>query len=335
MAGAKETWQEALSDLITDPKELFDVLALDPALIEQANAAAREFALKVPRNFVERIEKGNLNDPLLKQILPVKEELAVVEGYQKDPLAESKVNPVPGLLHKYEGRVLVTLTGACAIHCRYCFRRHFPYDANIASRQRWDKIFAYIKQDRSIVEVILSGGDPLAVSDRLLQQFTEQLTLIEHVRRLRIHTRMPIVMPERLTDEWIDWCVQLPLDIVMVIHANHPNEINAEVRAALLRLRAAGLLVLNQSVLLKGVNDCADTLVLLSETLFAAGVLPYYLHVLDKVEGAAHFDLNLSIAQAIHTKLNQKLPGYLVPKLVYEEPGASSKSLLSTALCTG
>lgn len=335
MAGAKTAWQEALSDLITDPKEFFDLLKLDPALLEEAFAAAHLFALKVPRSFVARIEKGNPNDPLLRQILPVGDELKIIDGYKKDPLQELNVNPVPGLLHKYEGRVLVTLTSACAVHCRYCFRRHFPYAENISGKQNWDKIFTYIKQDKSICEVILSGGDPLAVSDRLLQQFAEQLTLIPHVRRLRIHTRMPIVLPERLTSEWINWCMQLPFDVVIVIHANHPNEINAEVREALLRLRKAGLLLLNQSVLLKGVNDNVETLVALSETLFKAGVLPYYLHVLDKVEGTAHFDLTLSTAQNLHAKLNHKLPGYLVPKLVCEEPGAFSKSLLSTVLCTG
>lgn len=325
----KQAWQEALSDLITDPKELLTLLELDPNLLDLSLAAAHDFPLKVPRGFVARMQKGNPDDPLLKQILPLGVELNIAPGYSADPLSEIEVNPVSGLLHKYHGRVLVTLTSACAVHCRYCFRRHFPYENNNPGTHGWKNIFNYIKADNSISEVILSGGDPLSVSDKLLKSFSEQLALIPHVKRLRIHTRLPIVLPERITHELIEWITHLPFQFVMVVHANHPQEINVEVKQALLQLRKTEMQLLNQSVLLKGVNDDVNTLALLSETLFSAGVLPYYLHVLDKVQGAAHFDMARDNALKLHAALNKKLPGYLVPRLVCEEPGRSSKTLLS------
>ncbi|MBV9576046.1 MAG: EF-P beta-lysylation protein EpmB [Gammaproteobacteria bacterium] len=331
----KHSWQEALSDLITDPKELLTLLELDPALLEQASLAARLFPLKVPRGFVARMEKGNVDDPLLKQVLPLGLELEVSSAYTADPLAEKNANPLPGLLHKYHGRVLITLTSACAIHCRYCFRRAFPYENNNPSSKGLDKILAYINADTAISEVILSGGDPLAVSDKFLQRFTDQLGLIKHVKRLRIHTRLPIVLPERVTTDFLQWIDNLSLDKVCVVHANHPQEINEEVQTALLQLRKAGVTMLNQTVLLKGINDQVDVLAALSETLFSAGVLPYYLHVLDKVQGAGHFDLPRTEAMRLHHELTSRLPGYLVPRLACEEPGAAAKTLLSTALYTG
>lgn len=328
MLKQKHTWQEALSDLITDPMELFVLLELDPSLLDAARAAAQVFPLKVPRGFAARIEKGNPNDPLLKQILPLGVELNDTPGYGLDPLHEANTNPVPGLLHKYHGRVLVTLTGACAVHCRYCFRRYFPYTENNPGTRGWGKIFAYIAQDETISEVILSGGDPLAVSDKFLKLFSDQLAMILHVKRLRIHTRLPVVLPERITEEFIAWITQLKFDSVIVIHTNHPREISHDVKDALLALRSAGVHILNQTVLLKGVNDDAETLIELSDALFAAGVLPYYLHVLDKVHGTAHFDLTRTRARDLHDELIKKLPGYLVPRLVCEEPGELSKTLL-------
>lgn len=324
----KQPWQEALSDLITDPKELFALLELPSAALEAAFTAAQHFPLKVPRGFAARMQKGNLNDPLLQQVLPLGIELNIVPGYEIDPLQEAQVNPVPGLLHKYADRVLVTLTSACAVHCRYCFRRHFPYTDNNPGRTGWEKITAYIQQHDAINEVILSGGDPLTVNDYLLKQFSDQLVTIPHVKRLRIHTRLPVVLPERITSELVAWLTQLPFNAVIVIHANHPQEISADVTAALLRLRNAGIQLLNQTVLLKGVNDAAETLRELSKTLFNAGVLPYYLHVLDKVQGAAHFDIQRSQAHEIHKELCDTLSGYLVPRLVCEEPGESAKTLL-------
>jgi EF-P beta-lysylation protein EpmB len=325
---SKQLWQEALSDLITDPKELLDILELDPSLLSAAREAASKFPLKVTRPFVARMEKGNPYDPLLKQVLPLGIELSLIPGYSVDPLQEKHTNPVPGLLHKYVSRVLVTLTSACAIHCRYCFRRHFPYAENNPGRLGWEKIFNYIKQDTAISEVILSGGDPLSVNDGLLRSFSENLDAIHHVKILRIHTRLLVVLPERMTDELISWIKQLKQRIVIVIHANHPREIDSNVQKALQQLRIAGAHLLNQSVLLKGVNDDLKTLTALSEVLFSADVLPYYLHVLDKVQGAAHFDLPLEEAQRLHRELVKTLPGYLVPRLVREDAGEVSKTII-------
>lgn len=322
------TWQAALSNLITDPKDLFSLLNLDPLLLDRAYEVSRHFPLKVTHSFVERMQKGNIHDPLLQQVLPIGKELEEVTGYERDPLQEANKNPIPGLLHKYHNRVLVTLTSACAIHCRYCFRRHFPYEDNNPGKRGWEKIFSYIQENKNIQEVILSGGDPLSVSDQLLAQFCEQLAAIPHIKYLRFHTRLLVVLPERITDAFIHWLSTLKFSVVIVIHMNHPNEMSVEVVHALSRLRQAGVTLLNQSVLLKNINDDVDTLARLSETLFSAGVLPYYLHVLDKVQGAAHFDLPLSQAQTLHTQLTAKLSGYLVPKLVCEKAGALSKTVI-------
>jgi len=327
----KYSWQQALSDLITDPKELLEILELDLSLLNAARAAAQIFPLKVPRGFVARMQKGNVNDPLLQQILPLKAELQAVMGYSADPLQESQINPLSGLLHKYHGRVLVTLTSACAVHCRYCFRRHFPYASNNPGRRGWDSIFAYIAKDKTITEVIISGGDPLAVSDQLLKAFCEQVTQISHVKRLRLHTRLPIVLPERITPSFLELITALTLTPIVVIHANHPLEIHASVKAVLLDLKNAGVQLLNQTVLLKGINDDLATLINLSETLFDAGVLPYYLHLLDKVAGAAHFDLADQHAYRLHQALSERLPGYLVPRLVRDEAGKPAKTVLEFA----
>lgn len=326
---AKTTWQEALSNLVTDPEELLHLLELDSSLLASARAATRLFPLKVPRGFVERMQKGNLNDPLLKQVLPLGAELVAVEGYEQDPLQELSANPVPGLLHKYASRVLVTITSACAVHCRYCFRRYFPYTENNPGTRGWEQIMDYIQQDASINEVILSGGDPLAVSDKMLAAFVEQLTLIPHVKTLRFHTRLPVVLPERITPHFVEWLASLPFNLVMVIHANHPQEINADVQHALSLLKKTNVCLLNQSVLLKGINDNAEALIQLSTILFNSGVLPYYLHVLDKIQGAAHFDVEFIRASELHHAIAKSLPGYLVPKLVREEPGYVSKTLLT------
>lgn len=328
----KLSWQKSLSELITDPKELLTFLELDLGLLDSAYQAAAIFPLKITRQFAARIQKGNPDDPLLKQVLPLGIELDLVPGYETDPLQELKMNPIPGLLHKYQGRVLVTLTSACAIHCRFCFRRHFPYAENNPGRFGWEKIFAYIEKDSSIHEVILSGGDPLTVNDSLLSLFTEQLNRFPHIKVLRIHTRIPIVLPERITDELISWIKQLKQKLVVVIHANHPQEINLDVNIALQRLHQAGVHLLNQFVLLRGINDDVNVLATLSQILFDADVLPYYLHILDKIQGAAHFDLPLAEAQRLHTQLTQRLPGYLVPRLVGEKAGALAKKIFSGGL---
>lgn len=322
----KQPWQQALMDLITDPNELLQLLELDEALLPAAKQAAKLFPLKVPRQFLARMQKGNPHDPLLLQVLPIHQELLMVPGYENDPLRENDKNPVPGLLHKYQDRVLITLTSACAVHCRYCFRRYFPYENNNPGRLGWEKIFNYIAADEKISEVILSGGDPLAVSDHMLQSFSQQLAAIKQIKRLRIHTRLPVVIPERISAGLLQWIENLDWPLAIVLHINHPQEISAELIDAVHLLRGAGAQILNQSVLLKNVNDHADTLIALSEALYAAGIMPYYLHVNDKVQGAAHFDMPLTQAQALHLEMTKKLSGYLVPRLVREEVGMPSKT---------
>jgi EF-P beta-lysylation protein EpmB len=318
-------WQTALGQAISDPAELLNILELDPNLLDAAKSAAKLFPLKVPRGFVARMQKGNINDPLLKQILPLGAELIETPGFNKDPLQEADVNPIPGLLHKYKGRVLLTFVGTCGINCRYCFRRHFPYGENNPGTEGWERALKYIAEDQTIDEVILSGGDPLVANDKSLRVFSEKLNAIPHIKRLRIHSRMPIVLPERISPEFIQWLRDLKQKPVLVTHSNHPQEINHAVRAAMRLLTEAGVVLLNQAVLLKGVNDNVETLIALSETLFAAGIQPYYLHLLDKVQGSQHFDLAVQHARTLHWELSQRLSGYLVPKLVYEKAGAPAK----------
>jgi len=318
-------WQDALRHVITDPKELLHLLELDPALEQAARAASQLFPLRVPRGFVARMKKGDISDPLLRQVLPLGDELTIMPGYEQDPLQEKKVNPVPGLLHKYKGRVLITLTPICAIHCRYCFRREFPYAENHPGKQGWEKLWDYIASDPTIEEVILSGGDPLSVNEKILFTFSEELAALSQIKTLRIHTRLPIVLPERITADFIQWLGCLKQKVVMVVHCNHAQEINEEVKQGLRALHAAGVILLNHTVLLKGVNDNADTLIELNKALFAMNVLPYYLNLLDKVHGTHHFDVALSQAKAIHQTLVASLPGYLVPRLAREVPGAKAK----------
>lgn len=321
----KTPWQTALINAVTTPKELFEILELDLSLLDQAEAAAKLFPLKVPREFIERMKKRDMDDPLLRQVLPIGVEQENIPGFTKDPLQEKNANPIPGLLHKYTGRVLLTPTGACAINCRYCFRRHFPYAENNPGTAGWNQALDYIMRDETIHEVILSGGDPLVLSDTHLQGFTDKLSKISHIKRLRIHSRIPIVLPERITSDFITWLQNVKFKTILVVHCNHPNEINSPVLQAMEALRKSGVTLLNQSVLLKGINDNVKTLITLSEVLFNAGIQPYYLHVLDKVQGAAHFDLEQTVAKELHWQMSQKLSGYLVPKLVSEQPGAPAK----------
>jgi len=324
-------WQQALQDAVTDPAELLALLGLGPEWLEPSRAAARRFPLKVPRGFVDRMRRGDPSDPLLLQVLPLGAELEEVEGYVTDPVGDLKAKAGPGLLHKYQGRALLVTTGACAIHCRYCFRRHFPYDEENASRAGFAPALDAIRADRSISEVILSGGDPLTLSDRRLTALFDGLRSIPQVRRVRIHSRLPIVLPERIDTTFLETWSALPLQKVVVVHANHAREIDDAVRHAIAGLRAADTTLLNQTVLLRGINDRVSDLVELSETLFDAGVLPYYLHLLDRVAGAAHFDLPLEDAQRLAGDLAAHLPGYLVPRLVREEPGAPAKTVLPPA----
>jgi EF-P beta-lysylation protein EpmB len=325
------TWQRALQDAVTDPLELLSLLGLGPEWLAPARAAARRFPLKVPRGFVARMRRGDPRDPLLMQVLPLAEELGEVPGFVVDPVGDLAARAGPGLLHKYQGRALLVTTGACAVHCRYCFRRHFPYDDENASRGGFGPALDAIRADPSIREVILSGGDPLTLSDRRLGALFEGLRSIPQVRRVRLHTRLPIVLPERIDAAFLQMWSALPLQKVVVVHSNHASEIDGAVRAAIASLRATDTTVLNQAVLLRGVNDRVAELVELSETLFAAGALPYYLHLLDPVSGAAHFDTPEEHARRLAAELAAHLPGYLVPRLVREVPGAPAKVVLPPA----
>ncbi len=328
-AGRHEVcWQRELAEAFTDPGELLEALALDRALLTPALAAAARFRLRVPRSFVARMRRGDAGDPLLRQVLPLGAELVEVAGYSGDPLGEAAANLAPGLLHKYRGRALLVTTGACAVHCRYCFRREFPYEEQLSGDGRWSGALAAIAADADIEEVILSGGDPLALSNTRLGVLSGSLATIPQLRRLRVHTRMPIVLPSRVDDGFIAWLRSLPWPTVVVVHANHAQEIDAAVVAAFARMRAAGVQLLNQSVLLAGVNDDEETLVALSVALFDAGALPYYLHLLDRVRGAAHFEVPEARARELARAIAARLPGYLVPKLVREEMGAPGKTVL-------
>ncbi len=322
------SWQEQLADLLTDPLELLELLQLTPAATGYSLQALQDFPMRVTRAYAQRMHKGNPRDPLLLQVLPLAAEMQHTPGYLDDPLAESTTNPVPGLLHKYQGRVLLITTQNCAIHCRYCFRRHFPYADNRPSRAGWEQSIEYIAGDASIEEVILSGGDPLAISNSHLDYLLKRLAPIPHLKRIRIHTRLPLLLPDRIDSTLLALLDALPQQVVMVIHANHAQEFDAAVDLACQRLRECGVHLLNQSVLLAGINDSAEALINLSQRLFAAGVLPYYLHMLDKVNGAAHFDVEASQALALIGVMQERLPGYLVPKLVRELPHERHKILL-------
>jgi len=323
-ARASPRWQQVLAEAIRDPAELCELLGLDVALV--VPEAQRSFALRVPRGYVARMRHGDPRDPLLLQVLPQTAELAVVPGFSSDPVGDLTSRAAAGLLQKYAGRALVVATGACAIHCRYCFRRHFPYAEESVLQQGWEAALERLRADATIAEVILSGGDPLSLSDRRLAALTRELEKLPHIHRLRIHTRYPVVLPERIDRGLIEWLSGVRLQKVVVIHANHPREIDSQVAASCRSLLDAGATVLNQSVLLAGVNDSVDALAALSEALFDMQVLPYYLHLLDKVEGAAHFEVDEARAIALHTQLSHRLPGYLVPRLVREVAGEPAKS---------
>ncbi len=322
-------WQDQLRESFSNGQALLDFLGLAPADVNMSAAAARDFAVKVPHSFARRMLPGDPRDPLLLQVLARADELEVTAGYSADPVGErAGAIARPGLIHKYRGRVLLVVTGGCAVHCRYCFRRHFPYTQNVNGRARWRDTLDYVREDDSIDEVILSGGDPLVATDAHLAELVAAIAGIPHVRRLRVHSRVPVVLPDRVTPALTRALTHPRLQSILVIHANHANEIDAGVAQAMAALRAANITLLNQSVLLRGVNDNAAALADLSEALFTAGVLPYYLHLLDPVAGAAHFDVPASRARALHRELAARLPGYLVPKLVREEAGAAGKTLL-------
>lgn len=320
-----ESWQHELASAIRDPEELLSIVGLTPDQIPGNIYNCDDFPLRVPRAYVARMEPGNPHDPLLLQVLSQKLETVEQPDFQLDPVGDGPSVALPGLLHKYHGRVLLMTTGACPVHCRYCFRRHFPYSESRPEDKDWTAAMDYIAADSNIKEVILSGGDPLSLATERLRMLSQQLAEITHIKRLRIHTRMPIVLPERINKGFLDWLDNLPWKTLMVMHCNHARELDARVSNALASLESAGITLLNQAVLLRGVNDNVIDQVDLSEALFAAGVLPYYLHLLDRVIGAAHFEVNEDRALELIQNLQSKLPGYLVPKLVREVAGMPHK----------
>jgi len=321
-------WKAELAASFTRVEDLLAYLDLPAIELGTARAAAVQFPFLVTRSYAGRMRKGDSADPLLRQVLPVADELAALPGFVADPVGDLQAMAAPGVLHKYNGRVLMIATGACAINCRYCFRRQFPYGESQLGRQRQAQALHYVAENPTVSEVILSGGDPLVLNDDRLGTLVRQISAIGHVKRLRLHTRLPVVLPSRVTASLLELLGGTRLKTVVVIHANHPNEFDGEVSRALAALRGAGIMLLNQTVLLKGVNDRVESLAELSETLFGNGVLPYYLHVLDKISGATHFDLPVSEALALHEALRRQLPGYLVPRLVREEAGRPYKTLL-------
>ncbi|WP_435928071.1 EF-P beta-lysylation protein EpmB [Dryocola sp. BD613] len=328
----REDWLTQLADVITDPDELLHILNLDADEALLAGRDARRlFALRVPRAFVARMEKGNPNDPLLRQVLTAKQEFIAAPGFSTDPLEEQH-SVVPGLLHKYSNRALLLVKGGCAVNCRYCFRRHFPYADNQGNKRNWQAALAYISAHPELDEIIFSGGDPLMAKDHELDWLLSELEAISHIKRLRIHSRLPVVIPARITDALVGRIARSRLQTLLVNHINHAQEMGDEFRAAMASLRQAGVTLLNQSVLLRGVNDNAQTLAELSNALFDAGVMPYYLHVLDKVQGAAHFMVSDDEARKIMRGLLTLVSGYMVPKLAREIGGEPSKTPLDLQL---
>ena len=326
---APPQWQTVLAEAVTDPEELCRLLDLPAELAQAARPAAPGFRMLVPRPYLDRIRPGDSNDPLLRQVLPIAAELQVVEGFSRDPLCETAASPTPGLLAKYRSRSLIVTTGRCGVHCRFCFRRHHPTPSAAGKIHRLEEAFHHLSQDPSVHEVILSGGDPLTLDDEVLGQLANRFAEFDHIHRLRLHTRMPIVIPQRVTGDLLAWCHATRLTVIMVIHVNHPAEIDGTVAAALGRLVDAGIPVLSQSVLLRGVNDRCDVLAELFECLADLRVLPYYLHQLDRVAGAAHFEVAESVGIGLVEELRTRLPGYAVPRYVRDIPGNRSKQVLA------
>lgn len=319
-------WQKELAMAVSKPETLLKILSIEPSYFNSSDFDARKlFPVKVPLPFINKMEKGNPNDPLLLQVMPVRQEFLKMAGFYQDPLQEQS-NQRPGLLHKYKSRVLILFRTGCAINCRYCFRRHFPYKNNHLNKQSLLDTLDYIANNNNINEVILSGGDPLMANDDAIEWFVDKLEKIPRIIRLRLHTRLPVVIPNRITEQLCQRLSRSRLQIVIVTHINHCNEIDQVLTEKLTQLKNAGITLLNQAVLLKGINDSCQAQVDLSESLFAAGILPYYLHLLDKVEGASHFHIeDYEASQLMHQMLIE-LPGFLVPKLVRESGGMQSKT---------
>ncbi|MGX5174829.1 EF-P beta-lysylation protein EpmB [Aliikangiella sp. IMCC44653] len=323
----EKSWKYLLKTAIKDPFSLIEQLGLNSEAFDFEFSPSNQFAMRVPQPFIDKMVPGDPKDPLLLQVISQSLEDIEVPGYTNDPLEEKSLNP-PGLLHKYHSRVLLILASACAVNCRYCFRRHFPYQDKQASGDELNLALQYIAQRPQITEVILSGGDPLILNDSQLIAIIEQIEQIKHVNKLRIHTRLPVVIPQRITDKLVAKLASTRLVTNLVLHINHANEIDQRFVQAMDKLRQAKVFLLNQSVILKGINDCPNKLASLSEKLYQTGIIPYYLHLLDKVAGAAHFDLAKDQAVQIVEQMRKMLPGYLVPRLACEQPGKSSKTVI-------
>ncbi|MDQ3331154.1 MAG: EF-P beta-lysylation protein EpmB [Planctomycetota bacterium] len=323
---SRPAYFRSLAEAIRDPDELITSLDLPDTLREPARRAAVSFPLIVPRSFLARMRPADPDDPLLRQVLPIGAENDSVEGFIADAVGDLHARTAPGLIHKYHGRALLIAAGSCAVNCRYCFRRHYPYQDDPRRPDDWEPALAAIEADRSLTEIILSGGDPLMLTDSRLASLVAHLEGISHVRRLRIHTRLPIVLPDRVTAELLDLFASTRLATAVVVHANHPREVVGDCAVALKALAASPASLLNQAVLLRGVNDDADILAELSERLFMLGVLPYYLHQLDRVAGAAHFEVPEATGLAVVAELARRLPGYLVPRYVRETAGEPGKT---------
>lgn len=328
--GETANWRGSMKRAIRSAGELRKHLNL-ASPVDDPNGAADEdhgFPVFVPLEFAARMKPGDPNDPLLRQVLPLLEEAESPEGFSSDPVGDLHAAVAPGLLHKYHGRALAITTGACGIHCRYCFRREFPYSDNSSRGDHLDLALKYLRENDSVEEVLLSGGDPLTLTDDSVAELMQRIESIPHVRRLRWHTRMPIVIPSRVTNAWIERMQASRLTSWVVVHCNHPAELDAETGAALMRLVDAGVPVLNQAVLLRGVNDDVDVLESLCRRLIDLRVMPYYLHQLDRVRGAAHFEVDQDCGRALVSQLESRLPGFAVPRFVCEQAGEASKTRL-------
>ncbi len=327
-----EPWQIELREGFRDIPSLLNFLdiPLNLEILEEP----LQFPLRVPRSLAERMQKGNTRDPLLLQVLPTLQENLITPELRKDSVGDLKALKNKGVIQKYHGRVLLIMTGACAVHCRYCFRRHFPYHEQLLSPDSKAEALRFMANDTTIEEVIFSGGDPLLLTDAALTEWANELRSITHIKRWRIHTRLPSVLPSRINTKLIqalNTFQDQQRQTIVVTHINHSNEINNEVSQALILMREAHLTLLNQSVLLRDINDNAGTLKSLSELLFQNGVLPYYLHLLDRTQGTLHFEVNEQQSLKIYHELSSRLPGYLVPRLVREVEGEPHKILMGHA----
>lgn len=324
-------WQKELANAFTTPESLLEYLSMDVQKYSHHFSARRLFSMRVPRPFADLMVPGDWHDPLLAQVMPKQDEFNNPPGFVDDPLNEQN-NAMPGILHKYVNRALLIVKGGCAVNCRYCFRRHFPYQENAVNKQKWLEVIDYISGHTALDEIILSGGDPLMAKDSHLAWLAQHISSIAHIKRIRIHTRLPVVIPQRINDEFLQWFAALPQQKIMVLHINHANEVSSSLKHKCAQLKQAGVTLLNQAVLLKNINHTPDAQIALNNAVFEAGILPYYLHMLDKVKGASHFDVSDQDAKAMMADLIKRQPGYLVPKLVREIGGQPGKTPIDLGL---